>query len=153
MKNKRTGDNRAAALRRVRPGRSNIAASEKIRDVGDNVPPGNNEWQSRFGNVGINPPTYHREGRCPQRPICFPRDAPMKNNRTGTIGQQPCAESTLARRTSPPPKRSGTLGTTSWTTSLPAIMIGAPLKSARRLSGFVLLTPPSAGCMSTVEGS
>jgi hypothetical protein len=37
MKNNRTGDNRAAALRWVSPGWPNIAAAEKIRDVGDNV--------------------------------------------------------------------------------------------------------------------
>jgi hypothetical protein len=43
------------------PNRSSAYAAEKIRDVGDNVPP---RW----------------EGCCPQRPIIFLRDARTNNS-------------------------------------------------------------------------
>ena len=50
------------------PNRPNAYAAEKIRDVGDNVPP---RW----------------EGCCPQRPIIFLRDA-RTNNSSSFVGRE-----------------------------------------------------------------
>jgi hypothetical protein len=44
MKNNRTGGNCSCA--ESGPNRSNANAAEKIRDIGDNVPPGNNDWRA-----------------------------------------------------------------------------------------------------------
>jgi hypothetical protein len=86
-------------LRRVRADCSKVYAAKKIRDVGDNIPPGSGCDHS------------HREGCCPQRPIFFLRGAPSKNMRAHP--RCPRAASASPARASLLPKRSGTLGTTS----------------------------------------
>jgi hypothetical protein len=88
---------RSLPIRHVRPNRSSANPAEKIRDVGDNVPPRNGCWSlSKQDTLYVtgrrtNALTIHREGRCPQCPIYFLRGARTKNMRAYFL--LPCATS------------------------------------------------------------